>query len=149
MRWRQDRRPHEIQGAPGRRHCAPTASAVYSATVITIAETLPFRRKAETLLSTEERESLIAYLAEHPAAGVIIQGTGGIRKLRWAADGRGKRGGVRVIYFVCGEDMPLYLLALFAKNEKADLSMAERLQLRILADELKAHWSNRHGKPIH
>ena len=132
----------------GADHSAPE-SAVYSASVITVAETLPFRRKAETLLTTEERESLIAYLAEHPAAGVIIQGTGGIRKLRWAAEGRGKRGGVRVIYFVGGQEMPLYLLALFAKNEKADLSMTERRQLRILVDQLKAHWSNRHGKRFH
>jgi hypothetical protein len=117
--------------------------------VITVAETLPFRRKAETLLTTEEREALIAYLAEHPAAGVLIQGTGGIRKLRWAAEGRGKRGGVRVIYFVRGEDMPLYLLALFASNEKADLSMTERGQLRGLVDDLTAQWRSRHGKRIH
>lgn len=97
----------------------------------------------------EEREGLIDYLAEHPTAGVLIQGTGGIRKLRWGADGRGKRGGTRVIYFVGGEETPLYLLALFAKNEKADLSFAERRQLRSLVDDLMAYWRNHNGKSIH
>jgi hypothetical protein len=113
--------------------------------MITVAETLPFRRKAESLLTPEEREGLIDYLAEHPTAGVLIQGTGGIRKLRWGAEGRGKRGGTRVIYFVGGEEMPLYLLALFAKNEKADLSFAERRQLRSLVDDLMAYWRNHNG----
>jgi hypothetical protein len=117
--------------------------------MITVAETVPFRRKAEALLSPAEREDLIDYLAEHPTAGVLIQGTGGIRKLRWGAEGRGKRGGTRVIYFVGGEDMPLYLLALFVKNEKADLSMAERQELRSFVDDLKTYWRDRSGKSIH
>ena len=58
--------------------------------MITIAETAPFQRKIAGLLSDEERADLIAYLAEHPSAGVLIQGTGGIRKLRWARRGGGK-----------------------------------------------------------
>lgn len=58
--------------------------------MITIAETAPFQRKIAALLSDEERADLIAYLAEHPGAGVLIQGTGGIRKLRWARRGGGE-----------------------------------------------------------
>jgi hypothetical protein len=55
-----------------------------------------------------------------------MQGTGGIRKLRWAKSGKGKSGGVRVIYYFHNESMPLFLPSLFGKNEKANLSHSER-----------------------
>ena len=54
-----------------------------------------------------------------------MQGTGGIRKLRWSAQGKGKSGGVRVIYYHHNESMPLFLLTLFGKGEKANLSKSE------------------------
>jgi len=63
--------------------------------MITIAETAPFQRKIAALLSDEERADLIAYLAEHPSGGVLIQGTGGIRKLRWARRGDRRSGYAR------------------------------------------------------
>jgi len=90
---------------------------------ITVAETLTFQRKAARLLSEFERSELIAYLSVQPTAGLLIKGTGGIRKLRWARGGRGKSGGVRVVYYFHSNEMPLYLLSLFGKNEKANLSM--------------------------
>ena len=65
----------------------------------TIVELPEFLRKSQDLLTNEEKLSLINYLAAHPQAGDLMQGTGGIRKLRWAAQGRGKSGGVRVIYY--------------------------------------------------
>jgi len=68
---------------------------------------------------------MINYLAAHPAAGDIMQGTGGIRKLRWSAQGKGKSGGVRIIYYHHNESIPLFLLTLFVKGEKADLTKAE------------------------
>ena len=68
-------------------------------------------------------------MAAHPAAGSLIKGTGGIRKLRWSAQGKGKSGGVRVIYYFHNESMPLFLLTLFGKGEKSDLSNAERNEL--------------------
>jgi hypothetical protein len=108
--------------------------------VITVAETLPFQRKVSRLLSLEERSELIAYLAEHPSAGVIIQGTGGIRKLRWARKGGGKSGGIRVIYYFHNESMPLYLLAAFGKNEKANLSGEEKQLLAGAVRKLVAAW---------
>ena len=77
--------------------------------MITIAETEPFQKKAKRILSTEEKEDLIDYLAENPASGDIIQGTGGIRKLRWSIGSKGKCGGVRVIYYFHSGIMPLYL----------------------------------------
>ena len=97
--------------------------------IITIAETAPFQRKIAALLSDEEKADLIAYLAEHPSAGVLIQGTGVIRKLRWARRGGGKSGGIRVIYYFHSDLMPLYLLAVFGKNEKANISAEEKLRI--------------------
>ncbi|MEQ1815777.1 MAG: type II toxin-antitoxin system RelE/ParE family toxin [Nitrosomonas sp.] len=73
----------------------------------------------------------------------MIEGTGGIRKLRWGRSGRGKRGGVRVIYYYHSELMPLYLLTLFAKNKQDNLSKAERNELEKLVDILVAAWIER------
>ncbi len=92
----------------------------------TVAETPTFTRQADRLFSDEERKALIDHLAEHPLAGDEIPGTGGIRKLRFAALGRGKRGGARVIYFYGGETMPVYALLAYAKSAKTDLSPSER-----------------------
>lgn len=95
----------------------------------TIAEIPEYIRRAERILGQAERQGLIEFLAESPKAGVLIQGTGGIRKLRWAREGSGKSGGARVIYYFHNEHMPLYLLTIFGKGEKANLSQAERNEL--------------------
>jgi hypothetical protein len=95
----------------------------------TIAEMPEFIRRAEHLLSPEERQDLISHLAMFPKAGVIMSGTGGIRKLRWARQGMGKSSGVRVIYYFRNEQVPLYLLTIFGKGEKTNLSKAERNEL--------------------
>ncbi len=76
---------------------------------------------------------MISFLAAHPKTGDIMEGTGGIRKLRWAREGKGKSGGVRIIYFYHNNEMPLYLLTLYGKNEKDDLSASERNALAKLA----------------
>jgi hypothetical protein len=91
----------------------------------TVAEMPEFSRNATRLLSADELQNLISYLAEHPSSGVLIAGTGGVRKLRWAREGMGKSGGVRVIYYFHSERLPLYLLTVFGKNEKSNLSKAE------------------------
>ena len=92
------------------------------------------------LLSETEKAELIAYLSVHPGAGVLIKGTGGIRKLRWARSGRGKSGGVRVIYYFHSQEMPLYLLTLFGKNEKANLSMEDKNFLSRQVKKLVRVW---------
>lgn len=84
----------------------------------------------------------------HPNAGVLIQGTGGIRKLRWARSGRGKSGGVRVIYYFHSDKMPLYLLTLFGKNEKTDISLGEKNALAKLVKELVRYWKLRNEQSI-
>jgi mRNA-degrading endonuclease RelE of RelBE toxin-antitoxin system len=76
----------------------------------TIVELPEFKNKSDKLLSNTEILSIINYLAAHPAAGDMMQGTGGIRKLRWSAQGKGKSGGVRVIYYYHNQTMPLFLL---------------------------------------
>ena len=106
----------------------------------TIAETPEYIRRAEKLLTDEERRDLLSYLAAHPRAGDLLEGTGGIRKLRWSRGSRGKSGGVRVIYYFHADTMPLYLLTLFAKNERANLSKAERNELAGLVGLLMSAW---------
>ncbi len=81
-------------------------------------------------MSSEEMERLILYLSMNPTAGVVVPGTGGVRKLRWGLEGRGKRGGARIIYFFHNLDLPLFALSAFAKNQRSDLSQAEKNRLR-------------------
>jgi mRNA-degrading endonuclease RelE of RelBE toxin-antitoxin system len=95
---------------------------------VEVVELETFIRDVDRLLSDEERGALIDYLAGDPRAGVVIPGTGGLRKLRWQLPGRGKRGGARVIYFFHDERLPVYLLALYAKNERSDLTATQRRQ---------------------
>jgi len=112
------------------------------AALITVAETPEYLRCAERLLSAAERADVVAYLAAHPRAGDLMQGTGGVRKLRWALGGRGKSGGARVIYYFHSEAMPLYLLTVYGKNERANLTKAERNDLAGLVRILKAMAGN-------
>lgn len=107
---------------------------------ISIRETAAYTAEADKLLSDEERRSLGNYLAQNPTAGVVMPGTGGVRKVRVAIEGRGKSGGARVVYFFRNEVMPLYLLAIFAKNEKANLSAAEKAAMRrFVKDTMEDH----------
>lgn len=105
--------------------------------LITVAETPEYIRRATRLLSQSERNDVIDYVAATPKAGDLIQDTGGVRKLRWARSGRGKSGGVRVIYYFHSEALPLYLLTVFGKGEKADLNQAERNELAKLVQVIK------------
>ena len=81
---------------------------------------------------------MIAFVAGNPEAGEIMPDAGGARKLRWGVAGRGKRSGARVIYYFHSELMPLFLLNVFAKNEKANLTKAERNQMAVLIPRLVA-----------
>jgi hypothetical protein len=97
--------------------------------LLTVAELPEYLRRSHKLLTNEERSDIVSYLAAFPKDGDLIKGTGGIRKMRWRQSGRGKSGGVRIIYYYHSERMPLYVLTVFAKNERADLSQAERNEL--------------------
>jgi len=89
---------------------------------IALVEMPEFAEHADKILSEGQRYELLLHIAEDPDCGAVIPGTGGVRKLRWGLSGRGKRGGVRVIYYYYDQNMPILLLALFVKNVKADLS---------------------------
>ena len=93
---------------------------------ISVVETPEFLSATRKLMDEAERASLVDYLAWNPTAGDLIPGTGGVRKLRWALEGRGKRGGARVVYFHHSADMPHFALTAYAKNERADLSQQDR-----------------------
>lgn len=104
--------------------------------LITIVELPEFIKRSEKILLKDERDELLYYLSCNPKSGSLIQGTGGIRKLRWSSKGKGKSGGCRVIYFYYNENIPLFLLTIFGKNEKINLSKAERNELSKLVKEL-------------
>ena len=91
----------------------------------TVVETPSYLADAERLFSPEERMAVVDRLATDPTCGVVIPG-GGIRKVRFGFGGRGKSGGARIIYLFSGDRLPVFVLAVFAKNEKANLSQAER-----------------------
>jgi hypothetical protein len=122
---------------------ATTNPLDYNSLMITIAEVPEYIRQADKLLSVAERQDVLSYLSAHPKSGDLIEGTGGVRKLRWGRGGRGKSGGVRVIYYYHSELMPLYLLTLFAKNEQDNLTKAERNELANLVDILVSTWIER------
>ena len=105
---------------------------------MTVVETERFLKDVKPLLSDAERAELVAFIAANPEAGEVISETGGVRKVRWALAGKGKRGGARVIYYYHSERLPVFLLAAYAKNEKANLSRAERNAMKRLVPILVA-----------
>ncbi len=105
----------------------------------TVVETPRFLADAARLFTEEEREAIIDRVAADPRCGVVVPGGESIRKVRVGFGGRGKRGGARVIYLFGSNDVPVFLLAAFAKNEKDDLTGAE---LSTMAKAVKAILAN-------
>ncbi len=93
--------------------------------LITVVETASFISDAKGCMSDTERTEAINMIAAHPECGDVISGGGGIRKVRFAIGGRGKSGGVRIIYYFHNQRVPVFLLSVFAKNEQANLTRAE------------------------
>jgi hypothetical protein len=112
------------------------AIGVYSAGVEFV-ETPTFTRLIAKLMDDDEYATLQAAIARRPDWGAVIPGSGGIRKLRWAGSGRGKRGGLRVIYYWQTADEQVWLLLAYSKNEKDDLSRDEVRQLKLLVQEFE------------
>jgi hypothetical protein len=102
-----------------------------------VVEAQSYLADATRLLNEDERSDIATSLAINPTQGVLIKGTGGLRKMRVGIAGRGKRGGGRVVYWFHSADYPIVLLAMFAKNEASDLTAAERKFLGNVADQLK------------
>ena len=98
-------------------------------------EITSFTGDLKRLLSDDEYRAFQQHLADNPAAGDVIQGTGGLRKVRWAQAGRGKSGGVRVIYHWVPTAHQIRLLMVYPKSMKADLSKAEKATLKKIVEK--------------
>lgn len=96
----------------------------------TVYETAGYLSDADKLFTAEEQADIVTLIAHDPDVGEVMKGTGGVRKVRVAREGMGKSGGARVVYFLHNESMPVYVMAVFAKNDKANLSVKERNALK-------------------
>lgn len=99
-----------------------------------IVETPIFTKKIKDFLSDDEYSELQRALMLNPKAGLVIPGCGGLRKLRWNLPKRGKRGGLRIIYYWYREDEAIYMVFIYAKSEQGDLT---REQMKILKEYVR------------
>jgi hypothetical protein len=90
-----------------------------------------------------ERAEFVDYIARDAEAGDLIRDTGGVRKVRWRRQGTGKRGGTRVIYFYHDRQMPLFLILVYAKAQREDMTADEKKQVRRLASSLKQDYGRK------
>ncbi len=109
----------------------------------TVVETPRYQADAERLFSVDERDAIVNLVASDPHCGTVVPGGGSIRKVRIGFRGRGKRGGARVLYIFGGDDSPIFLLAAFAKNERADLTAAERVAMAKAVRTMLANYRRR------
>jgi hypothetical protein len=102
-----------------------------------IAYTSVYERRVGKILRAEERNAMEVHIATTPENHPVVGGTGGVRKARWGRQGKGKRGGVRVIYFYRSAADAVYFLDIYAKSEKEDLTPADKHQLKELVNRLR------------
>lgn len=101
-------------------------------------ETSLFTKRIDNYLEDEELAELQSELARNPELGKIIPGSGGIRKLRWAAMGKGKRGGARIIYYWAPQPVVILMLYVYVKSEVGDLTQEQVKLLRsVVMEEFK------------
>lgn len=98
--------------------------------MLTVIETPLFSKLWPAYWSEDERGAFAAFIAEHPEKGDVVQGSGGVRKVRWSRAGSGKSGGVRVIYFVRNDLGELVLLFMYAKSKMDSLKASTLKELR-------------------
>jgi hypothetical protein len=111
-----------------------------TSSLTTVVETGAYLRMAAELMNEEERAEVVAMIAVNPQAGDLIQGSGGLRKVRIPLQGRGKRGGGRVITFFHDSDMPVFLIAAYAKNIQTDLDQSQRRAATTLTEAIRAQY---------
>jgi hypothetical protein len=103
--------------------------------MISFVETKLFTRLVQECLSDDEYSKLQQTLISDPESGAIIPGSGGVRKLRWGVAGRGKRGGIRVIYFLRTRQGQIWMLTLYAKNVAGNISTSVLKQIKDEIDD--------------
>ena len=106
-----------------------------------VVELPEFQRRAKSMMSDSEREAMIDWIAVNPEGGTSLGG--GLRKVRIPRDGGGKSGGFRTIYVFGGRNMPIFLVTVFAKNERANLTQKEQAAAVELSKEIVSMWSRR------
>jgi mRNA-degrading endonuclease RelE of RelBE toxin-antitoxin system len=122
---------------------APYSDAVESTVLHAVLETSTFSRRADALLSREERAELIETLARNPRDGDLVPGLGGVRKLRFAPKGRGKSGAFRVIYYMLSEEMPILALLIYGKNEQVNPTPEQTRAMAAVVAEFKVETTRR------
>jgi mRNA-degrading endonuclease RelE of RelBE toxin-antitoxin system len=107
--------------------------------MLTFVESPAFTKQCTDLWSDAEYSAFQHFLAARPEVGDLIPGFGGLRKVRWSAKGRGKRGGARVIYLLLLQPGLIYLFQTYTKGDIADLSPEQKKRLRVAVEEIKKH----------
>ncbi len=110
---------------------------------ISVVELSLFLQQAESIWDEGERQEFVDFIARDPEAGDVIPETGGIRKVRWRRQGKGKRGGARVIYFCRNARMPLFLILIYAKAQRENMTVDEKKQVRGLATVLRQSYGKK------
>lgn len=100
--------------------------------MVELIRTRMYLKRASKIMGEEEREDIEWEIMQNPLKGVVIQGTGGARKIRAAAQGKGKRAGVRVIYYYATKAGKVYLFSAYAKNQQSDLSVTDKKELTMI-----------------
>jgi hypothetical protein len=98
--------------------------------MLTIVESPIFQKLWPRYWDEDERAEFASFIALNPEAGIVIRGSGGIRKVRWAREGAGKSGGVRIVYLARNEAGEIYLLTLYAKSESENISLTTLKEIR-------------------
>lgn len=110
----------------------------------TVVQMSAFKKNAENLeLNETEIMEIVDYFMQNPIAGTVIKDTGGARKIRFAFKGKGKSGGARIISFYSGENIPVFLLNIYAKNEKINISKSEARELKSILSEITNTFSKK------
>lgn len=97
-------------------------------------ETTLFTKLLPSYLSDDSYQEFQDFLIKNPEAGDLIQGTGGLRKIRWQYGGKGKRSGVRIIYYLKSAENYIYLMTIYAKNEMLDLTEIDKKSLKLMLE---------------
>ena len=114
-----------------------------SSVPITVVELPIFQRLARDVWDDGEREAFVDFIARNPESGDVIPETGGVRKVRWRRQGIGKRGGARVVYFYHDPRMPIFLMLVYDKAQRENMTPDEKKQVRVLGTAIKQSYGGK------